>query len=95
MSYTDKKTGWRELDEDELPDLTTEEGRDEWIQILVGQDDDTLRQNESGWSKALTVADENGNMMLRIIYPEGGEEVFDLLIRRQIEISAAPSEERN
>lgn len=92
MSYTDDETGWRELSEDEPSDLTTEEGRDEWVEILMSQTDETLAQNNSGWCKALTVADKHGNMIARFIYPDGSEEVFDLTVRRSIEVSSEPRE---
>ena len=95
MSYTDNDSKWQELDEDDLPELTTEEGRDKWVEILMGQDDETLAQNGSGWCKALTVADENGNMVVRFVYPDGEEEVFDLVVRRSIDVSTVPAEERN
>lgn len=95
MSYSDNESGWQELDEDDLPDLTTEEGRDKWVEILTGQDDETLAQNDSGWCKALTVADEHGNMVVRFVYPDGDEEIFDVVVRRAIKISTVPVEERN
>ena len=93
MSYTDNKKDWREVDEDEFPGLDTEEGRDAWVEILMSQDDETLAQNNSGWCKALIVADDSGNMVTRFIYPDGREEVFDLIIRRSIDVAVA--EERN
>lgn len=92
MSYTDNSNGWKEYDEEELPDLTTEGGRDAWVEILMGQDDETLAES-GGWCKAVVVADDNANMVARFIYPDGREEVFDLLIRRSIDVALV--EERN
>lgn len=92
MSFTDNEGGWQEIDEEDLPDLMTEENRDRWVEILMAQDDETLAKNNSGWCKALTVADDNGNMVARFIYPDGSEEVFDLEIRRSIEVSSETGE---
>ncbi len=95
MSYTSEEgLGWRDIDVDDLPDLDTEESRNEWVEILMSQDDDSLVRNDSGWCKALIVADDRGNMVARIVYPNGAEEVFDLTIRRSIDVSTAV-EERN
>lgn len=89
MSDTDSKKDWREVDDDELPDLDTEEGRDVWVEILMAQDDETLAENNSGWCKALIVADDSGNMVTRFVYPDGREELFDLVVRRSIEVAVA------
>lgn len=89
MSLPDNDPLWPESeDDDDFPDLDTEEGRDRWIEILMAQDEDTE------WCKALTVEDGEGNMVLRVIYPGGNEEVFDVKVRRSIEVSKV-SEERN
>ena len=96
MADNTEEIVWGEFDEDaeELPDLDTEEGRDQWVEILMAQDDESLAAHETGWCKALVVADEQGNMVVRFVYPDGGQEVFDLQVRRAIEVSLAP-EERN
>lgn len=85
--------GWQE-DGDDLPDLTTEEGRDSWAQTLMEQDDESLAKQDSGWCRSLVVADEHGNMVMRIVYPDGAEEVFDLIVRRSIAVHVT-LEERN
>jgi len=95
MSISDDDAGWSEIDEGDLPDLISEEGRDAWAEILLAQDDETLAKNESNWVKALTVADENGNMVARFVYPDGNEEVFDLIIRRTIAGNVSDADERN
>jgi hypothetical protein len=92
MSYTDDSTGLQEIDEDELPELTTEEGRDSWIEILMDQDEETIAAN-GGWCKALVVSDDQGNMVTRFVYPDGREELFDLSVRRSIDVAVV--EERN
>lgn len=81
-----------EIDEEDLPGLDSEEGRDEWVEILMSQDEETIAAN-GGWCKALTVADDQGNMVIRFVYPNGREEVFDLLVRRSIDV--ALPEDRN
>ncbi len=89
MTYSDDLGGWHDVDdEDGLPGLDTEEDRDKWVEILMAQDDESLAEL-GGWCKALMVADENGNMMTRFVYPDGREEVFDLTVRRAIEVSVA------
>lgn len=90
MSYEDGVA--TEIDKEDLPGLDTEEERDEWVEILMAQDEETIAAN-GGWCKALTVADEQGNMVARFVYPDGREEVFDLLIRRSIDV--ALPEDRN
>jgi hypothetical protein len=81
-----------EIDEKDLPGLDTEDGRDEWVEILMAQDEETIAAN-GGWCKALTVVDEQGNMVARFVYPDGREEVFDLLVRRSIDVALV--EDRN
>ena len=92
MSYSDNESGWRDVD-DEMPDLDTEEGRDAWVEILMSQDDESLAQNGTSWCRSLTVADDQGNMVVRFVYPDGREEVFDLIVRRAIDVAVV--EERN
>lgn len=91
MSYTDDAAGW--VDVDDLPDMATEEGRDEWIEILMAEDDESI-QEKGGWCKAIMVCDDDGNMVARFIYANGEEDVFDLQVRRSIEV-ASSIEERN
>ena len=86
MSYSDNSSGWTEFDEDDLPDLMTEEGRDSWIEILMAQDDEAIAAN-GGWCRSLVVADDDGNMVMRIAYPDGRQELFDLQVRRAIDVS--------
>jgi hypothetical protein len=90
MSYDDG--AMTEISEEDLPGLDSEEERDEWVEILMAQDEETIAAN-GGWCKALTVADEQGNMVARFVYPDGREEVLDLVVRRSIDVAAA--EDRN
>lgn len=84
------------LDSDEeFPGLETEEDRDKWIEILMGQDDETLEANGSGWCKAITVRDEMDNMVVRFVYPDGTQEVFDFSVRRSFEIPTPGGGESN
>jgi hypothetical protein len=77
-------TGWDVHDYDEeLPAMDTEEARDKWAELLLQQTDESV--GEGGWVKALTVT--NGeDMVIRLIFPDGSEEVFDCLIRRSIAV---------
>lgn len=93
MSIGDDSTQWVEMGGDEFPDLDTEEGRDSWMEILMAQDDDTLIANGTGWTRALVVADEQGNMVVRFVYPDGREELFDLQVRRSVDV--VPEKDRN
>ena len=72
-------------DDVELPELLTEEGRDQWIEILMAEDP----TDTDAWCKAVIVADDQGNMVARFVYADGKEEVFDLQVRRNIEVSAS------
>lgn len=67
--------GWVELDED-VPDLTTEDGRDAWISVLLNQDD---------WVNAQVIHDGD-NLVVRFKWDDGREEIFDCEIRRQMEV---------
>ena len=75
---------WDEDDSEESPPLDTEEGRDEWIEFLLSQDGE---QENGGWllRQAMLVQDGD-NMVARFRYDDGREEIFDMAIRRQIEI---------
>lgn len=77
---------------DDLPGLGTEAERDEWVEILMSQDEETIATN-GGWCQALIVLDGQGNMVARVVYPNGREEALDLEVRRQIEV--IPVGERN
>lgn len=65
----------------EMPGLETEEGRDAWINALVSSDGD----DDGEWSKAIVCQIEN-DMVMRIRYPNGDEEVFDLIVRRSMQV---------
>lgn len=67
--------GWVELDDD-VPDLTTEDGRDAWISVLLDQDD---------WVNAQVIHDGE-NLVVRFRWDDGREEIFDCEIRRQMEV---------
>lgn len=71
-----------EMDDEDLPPLDTQEGRDQWVEIMLEQDSDEL-DADGGWVKALVVRDDD-NMMVRFRYADNTEEVFDLVIRRAI-----------
>lgn len=77
-------SGWEDLDED-APDLSTEEGRDEWIDIICQQDD---------WAECQIVHDGE-NMVARMRWDDGREEIFDLKIRRSMEIVRVQDGESN
>ncbi len=63
-----------------MPELNTEEGRDAWIEFLVA-----VEADDDEWSRAIVVV--NGDdMVMRIRYPDGNEELFDLQVRRTMEI---------
>lgn len=64
----------------DMPELDTEEGRDAWIEFLTD-----VEADDDEWSKAIVVL--NGeDMVMRIRYPDGNEELFDLKVRRSMEI---------
>lgn len=92
MSYTDDEAGWHGPDADDFPGLETEKNRDSWVEILMAQEDDAMTQDSIGWCKALIVADDKGNMVVRFVYPDGEQEVFDLVVRRSIEVSSSPDD---
>ena len=83
---TESGFGWKEMDED-MPGLDTEEERDQWANILMGVDLDVER------ALAVLVKDEHGNMVVRFRYQDGSEEIYDVAIRRSVEV-VAPTEER-
>ncbi len=84
---------WDDDDEDfdrsELPPMDTEEGRDKWIEILLAQDE------EEDWAE-VQVVQEGKNMVARFRWDDGREEVYDLQIRRSMEVvRRAPPGEQN
>jgi hypothetical protein len=68
--------GWTELDDDEAPDMKTEEGRDTWIEFIMDQDE---------WVQAQVIHDGD-NLIARFKWDDGREEIFDCEIRRNMEI---------
>jgi hypothetical protein len=70
-------------EDDDAPPLDTEEGRDAWIEFLLSQDD-----GEEEWAKAMVVQADD-NMVVRFRWPDGREEVYDLKIRRSMEVVPA------
>ncbi len=80
-------------DDDEAPPLDTEEGRDAWIEFLAQQDG---TDEDTGWMQrqAMVVRDDE-NMIVRFKYDDGREEIFDLVIRRKLEILKVGSGESN
>lgn len=68
-----------DLDMGDEPPMNTEEGRDQWIEILLSQDEDVE------WIDAMIV--RNGDdMVARVRYMDGSEEIFDMQIRRSMEV---------
>ncbi len=80
---------------DEIPELSTEEGREAWAEILLQQDDETMEANGMEWAKTLGVMDDEGNMVIRFIYSDGREEVIDVEVRRKLAEVSLPEGERN
>lgn len=78
-----------EFDEmpDDLPTLDHEDGRNKWAAILLSQDE---------WCSAIVVR-EGDNMVIRLRYDDGREEIFDLSVRRYMEVCGPtlPPEEAN
>jgi hypothetical protein len=85
---SDGEPGWHEVPDD-FPTLDTEEEREQWAEILLEQDMD-----EEG-VKAVVVRDEHGNMVVRFRYQDGREELFDVAIRRSLEVIEEPKGESN
>lgn len=80
--------GWRDLGDD-CPGLDDEAGREEWANILMGEDID-----DPQWAKTVLVHDDHGNMVARIRFSDGSEQIYDLIIRRSLEV-AKPLAERD
>lgn len=78
-----------EWDEDGLEFLTldTEEERDVWIDFLLNSNED------DDWCKAQTIQDQDGNMVIRFRWADGREEVFDVKVRRSMEVVVPSGEE--
>lgn len=76
--------GWISMETD-MPDLETEEGRDSWVEILAAQDDESLQESDMSWIKCLNVEDGK-TMIVRMVYADGSEEIFDTIIRRKISV---------
>lgn len=80
---------WDGDDDDaiEYATLATEEERDVWIDFL-------LNSNEpDDWAQAQTIQDQSGNMVARFRWADGREEVFDLVVRRSMEVVVPSGEE--
>lgn len=71
-----------------VPSMDTEEGRDAALEFL-------LDQNEPEDWVAAQVLQEDNDMVIRFRWADGREEVFDVLVRRSMEVvrKAAPGEE--
>ncbi len=69
----------------ELPSFTTEEGQEQWVDILLANDE---------WVSA-QVAHDGKNMVARYRWDDGSEEIHFLQIIRSVEIvrKASPGEE--
>lgn len=68
-------SGW--IEDDELPDMDTDEGRRLAANFLLQQDE---------WCEAMVIYDEHNNMIARFRYEDGREELFDLAVRRKLEL---------
>ncbi len=66
--------------------LEDEKGRDKAVPFLMGID------LENDHCKAVVLQDDR-DMMIRVQYPDGRQEIFDVMIRRSIEVAVV--EERN
>ena len=77
-------------DEAEMPELDTEEGRDRWAEILMEQDPPG---SDVAWIHFLPITDGE-NMVARIKFEDGSEEIVDLIIRRSIAVTH-PEGQRN
>jgi len=60
----------------DIPPLDSEEGRDEALKYLTDND----------LACECSVIQEGPDMVLRIRYPDGNEELFDVIVRRSMEI---------
>jgi hypothetical protein len=67
--------------DDEAPSLKTEEGRDAWIEFLLSEKE----EGEDEWAQAQVVR-EDDDMVARFRWPDGREEVYDMQIRRSMEV---------
>lgn len=80
-------SGWEELEsESDEPSLDTEEGRDSWIDFMLTQNDD------GDWVSCQAVHDGE-NMVARFKWSDGREEVFDMQVRRSMEVVRPAGEE--
>lgn len=61
----------------EVPPMDTQEGRDAAIELLM-QDGELPCQ--------CSVIQTDQDMVMRVRYPDGSEEVFDLVVRREMEV---------
>lgn len=71
----------------EMASLDTEEERNAFIDWLLEQND------PDDWAQAQTIQDGNGNMVARFRWADGREEVFDLVVRRSMEVVVPSGEE--
>ncbi len=82
---------WDILNGDDVPDMATEEGRNSWAGIILEQDDDSLASADTTWTKCLTVI-KGDDMILRLIFPDGTEQILDCQIRRSIDVDDVDSD---
>lgn len=74
---------WDDDDETtEAPSLKTVEGRDAWIEFLLSEAEDG---EEEEWAQ-VQVVQEDDDMVARFRWPDGREEVYDLQVRRSMEV---------
>lgn len=72
---------------EDLPPMDTEDGRDEWMDILIEEDE---------WTCDAMVVRDDDNLVMRIRWPDGSEELYDCIVRRSAEIvDCAPEGEKN
>ncbi len=78
---------WEDVGDDDAPSLDTEEGRDSWIEFLLSQDG----TDDEQWAKAMVVR-EDDDMVIRFQWDDGREEIYDVVVRRSMEVVAAKDE---
>lgn len=75
----DDSWGWVDVSEEDAPSLETEEGREFWTDFLLEE------HAEDDWCKAQVVHDGN-RMLVRFRWPDGSEELFDLVIEKSMQV---------
>lgn len=70
-----------------LPPLDTEAGRDEWIDELLEYDE---------WECDAMIVKNGDDLVMRVRYADGSEEIFDCIVRRSMSVvEQVPEGEKN